>query len=440
MQENPPTSGGKVVVISYLGFALAWIVASDALVASVAPDLRSMGAFQTAKGIAFVLLSALLLYWLIRRAERRDAAAASDLARGQTELSDAARQLQRLGTQLGLAEGHGRIGFFQYDLVTDSVEFSDKALEIYGLPRDAWHDVVSRWLGLVHPDDRARMGNEFENGLRAGGQFDLEFKIVRPDGEQRDLFVVVAVEQDASGRPLRTSGTVMDVTERERARRALEESAVRLRRLSLRLVRVQERERRRLARELHDGVGQMLTAAKLRAQASLGRAPELAALIADLDSLLQQIRTLSLNLRPSMLDDLGLPATLRWYLNQQRELGGFEVELSLQGLEQRPDPEIETAAFRIVQEAMTNVLRHAAAKKVRVKAWCRSSEFELEISDDGRGFDAAAQPNHGGLLGMRERAGLLGGSWVIHSAPGAGTVVRASLPLTTTIEPDDAVS
>jgi PAS domain S-box-containing protein len=475
-----------------------------------------------------------------------------------TERRRAAARLETLESQVGFAQSHGRIGFFEHDLITDKVKFSDKALEIFGLPRESWVGVTEQWLKRVHPDDRARMSAALERGLHAGGQFDLDCRIVRPDGEERAVYHVVAVEQDANGKPTRTSGTIIDVTDQVRARRAAEhhraqlaaivgtamdaiittdaeqrvvqfnaaaeamfgvsaadaigtaidrfippdaraihrlhverfgtsgtsarsmgqlgqvralradgrefpaeasisqvrlgderfysvilrdqtereaarkelgESATRLHRLSLRLVRVQEQERRRLARELHDGIGQVLTAAKLRAQGSLERAPEVAAVIEDLDQILEQVRSLSLNLRPSMLDDLGLAATLRWYMNQQSALGKFEVELDLKGLEARLDPDVETAAYRIVQEAVTNVMRHAEARKVRVRAWRRDAEFELEISDDGRGFDPLARESHGGLLGMRERATLLGGSWVIHSAPDSGCIVRATLPL-----------
>jgi PAS domain S-box-containing protein len=227
-----------------------------------------------------------------------------------------------------------------------------------------------------------------------------------------------------------------DITERQRAEAQVRDYAARLQRLSIRLLQVQERERRHLARELHDEIGQTLTAAKLRVQ-QFGEGPAVADTVGALDRVLQQVRALSLNLRPSMLDDLGLPATLRWYLNQQATLGGLEVGLEIDGLEARLDPEIETAAFRIVQEAMTNVLRHAAAKRVEVAVESDGSELRLRVIDDGLGFDVKARRTNFGLLGMKERAMLAGGRIEIDSAPGRGTALKAWLPCRTQAKKED---
>jgi signal transduction histidine kinase len=215
----------------------------------------------------------------------------------------------------------------------------------------------------------------------------------------------------------------------------------RLAQLSRQLIDVQEEERRHLARELHDEIGQSLTVIQLNlhnldgavatpdAQASVHDSTRIA------QNLLKQIRTLSLNLRPSMLDDLGLISTLRWYLDQQAQRSGLSIHFSAEDSAVAIDPQIATACFRIVQESLTNILRYAGASSVSVSVTAQDGRLELRVSDNGCGFDlhgVRAQAAGGasfGILGMEERAALLGGVCEITSAPGQGTQVRAIFAL-----------
>jgi signal transduction histidine kinase len=211
----------------------------------------------------------------------------------------------------------------------------------------------------------------------------------------------------------------------------------RLRALSLRLVQVQEAERRRLARELHDEIGQVLTSLKLSLgmaarppadarQARLDEAQSLA------DQLLGQVRQMSLELRPSMLDDLGLLPAMHWLFEQYATRTGVRVSFEHAGLEGRYPAEIETAAYRIAQEALTNVARHAGVDEVIVRLWAGPDALGLQIEDRGAGFDlrSTMTPGHSsGLSGMRERALLLAGQFTIESDPGVGTRLTAELPL-----------
>jgi signal transduction histidine kinase len=223
----------------------------------------------------------------------------------------------------------------------------------------------------------------------------------------------------------------------------LKESRQRLQGLCRRLVEGQETERRRLARELHDEIGQSLTVAELNLQAvlqSLGAhalAPRLKESLQVVERVQQQLHDLSLNLRPSMLDDLGLEAALRWYTGRQAVLGGLRAEVRADPLEQRPDPRLETECFRVAQEALTNVVKHAKAHTVTVELSKNDDDEQLHLSvrDDGVGFDAAsvrAQAVRGaglGLLSMEERATLAGGGLEYDSTPGQGTEVHAWFPL-----------
>lgn len=212
----------------------------------------------------------------------------------------------------------------------------------------------------------------------------------------------------------------------------------RLRALSHRLVEVQEAERRHIARELHDEVGQLLTGLKLVLEMST-RSPDggvrtnLEEAQVLINEVVARVRDLSLDLRPAMLDDLGLLPTLLWHFDRYSAQTGVHVAFKQVGLEgRRFAPQVETAAYRIVQEALTNVARHAGAGEVSVKLWASEHTLGVEIEDQGVGFDPEAAQLAGtssGLSGMQERTALLGGQLTIESAPGVGTRLEVELPL-----------
>jgi PAS domain S-box-containing protein len=210
--------------------------------------------------------------------------------------------------------------------------------------------------------------------------------------------------------------------------------------LSRRLLTAQEEERRRIAVELHDDLGQVLTAVKINLE-SLERlagatpAPaQLKSAIGCVDEAMQRVRDLALDLRPSVLDDLGLPAALRWYVDRFARDAHLEAHLSI-GVVPRLDPGVETACFRVAQEAMTNVARHAQARRVWLDLHVLAEGLELGIRDDGIGFDVAAARERAalgasmGLLGMQEHVSLVGGAYEVRSAPGGGTRLRARFPV-----------
>jgi len=211
----------------------------------------------------------------------------------------------------------------------------------------------------------------------------------------------------------------------------------RLRLLSRKLMEVQEAERRFLAGELHDEIGQGLTALRLVLDAVDRLAPQgVRARLEDAhkvtNDLIARVRSLSLDLRPPMLDDLGLLAALLWLFDRYTTQTRVQVAFAHHGLERRFAPDVETAAFRIVQEALTNVARHAGVSRVTVRAWADAASLEVQVTDEGRGFNAdaaMAQGTSSGLAGMRERAVLLGGSLSVESAPGTGACLSAHLPL-----------
>jgi len=223
--------------------------------------------------------------------------------------------------------------------------------------------------------------------------------------------------------------------------KALVDSNERLRELSHRLMNVQETERRQIAHDLHDEIGQSLTAMKLglrEADSALESGPT-SSLLTDsldiLDQVIRQVRNLALDLRPSLLDELGLVPALKWYIKRQGERAGWETEYAAHVGDNHLPPDVDITCFRIVQEALTNVARHAEATHVRVTLTRQGNRLMLAIEDNGRGFNVAQAKSRArtgisiGLLGMEERARLVGGEMTITSSPKTGTRLAASLPL-----------
>jgi signal transduction histidine kinase len=215
----------------------------------------------------------------------------------------------------------------------------------------------------------------------------------------------------------------------------------RFRLISRGVLRVQEAERGRISRELHDGVGQCLTALKLQLDLTLlaarAEAPALAERLEELRELaeqaLQEVRQIARLIRPQMLDELGLLPTLQWLTRSLGERSGIAIELVHAGLDERLDPDVETLAFRVVQEALTNVVRHSAAPSASVSLAQAGGRLKLSVSDSGKGFDPAGVPAGDagagfGLKGMRDRVQLLGGHFAVTSSAGAGTRIEAEVP------------
>ena len=225
--------------------------------------------------------------------------------------------------------------------------------------------------------------------------------------------------------------------ERARLLETIDKGRHDLENLSRRLLAAQEEERRRVAVELHDELGQILTAIRINLDSkrqSLTRA-DLADAIDSVDQAMDRVRNLALALRPSVLDDLGLAAALRWYLDRFARETGADAHISIDVVA-RIDPVVEITCFRIAQESLTNVARHAHARHVWFDLSLVGDQLELRVRDDGKGFDPAAvraRTLHGGslgLLGIQERASLAGGRVEISSVPGTGTEVRAWFPAT----------
>jgi PAS domain S-box-containing protein len=288
---------------------------------------------------------------------------------------------------------------------------------------------------LVAPEYARHATEQLCRKLETHGETTYEVEMITRDGDRLPVEVSSRLIFE-SGLPVGVQGCVRDISERKRAQEAS-------RTYSRRLIEAQEAERRRISMELHDQVGQILTAVRINLHALQKScdAPEiLASIQANLnviDEAVDQVRDLSVNLRPQLLDDFGLVVAVRWYLDRQATNSGVAVEfvsLSLKDDDRFPAA-LETACFRIVQEGITNVMRHARASRISVRLERTGDDLMLIISDDGAGFDLKAVRAAGnasatlGLRGMEERAQAIGGTLTIDSAPRLGTQICASFPL-----------
>ena len=250
------------------------------------------------------------------------------------------------------------------------------------------------------------------------------------------VFVTTIDDRKFSERDLQLLNVVADraapAIERARLTESVRAGRERMESLSRRLLTMQEEERRRVAFELHDELGQLLTVIKMNIAASPGNAGEA---LDSVDTAMQTVRDLALDLRPPMLDDLGLAAALRWYADRFSHQTGIPVHVALEDVPGL-DPGVAIAAFRVAQEALTNIARHALAKNAWVTLRSSNDSIDLMVRDDGAGFDVkaanerAARGSSLGLIGMQERVALAGGTISIESAPGGGANVRAQFPVT----------
>ncbi len=291
------------------------------------------------------------------------------------------------------------------------------------------------WTMLIHPDD-LEATQRINERLMHSGRVEGQLRVITKDGRIRNIRYSSQMYASVPGGPRdRVVGASQDITDRI-------EGQERMRELSHRLIEVQEQERRHLASELHDEIGQQLTALSLNLDAALR--PNVAETVRHLEQarglvrdLQTQIRDMSLQLRPTMLDDLGLVPALLWLVDRTQIRTELAVDFQHIGLSRRFCPKLETAAYRLVQEALTNVVRHSGVRAATVRTWCDDGELHLTVEDAGRGFDVDAaiqRRTSAGLSGMRERVLLLGGDFVLESIPGRGTHLAAHFP----IEPEAA--
>ncbi len=351
----------------------------------------------------------------------------------------AERALQEQRALLTEAQKVAGLGSWEWDPESGRVAWSEELYRIYGETPERFAPSFEAYLERVHPEDRQHSGAMMARALMDGRRFTLQERIVRPGGEVRYLRSHGEVVRDPRGKPLKVLGACLDITEQRHSETALRQAAQDLHGLTRRLVQAEEAERRRIAAELHDRVGQSLSALNINLDLIL-RAEGLAAperqrleeSVALVDSTLQSIENVMAELRPPLLDEYGLAAALGWHAQEFSRRTGIRVTLDDEAAESARTLRLEgaLALFRIAQEALNNVLKHARATAVRIEIVLAGDDVVLSVHDDGQGFDAERAPRGRlGMTTMRERAEAAGGQFNVETAPGRGTRVVARVPV-----------
>jgi two-component system sensor histidine kinase UhpB len=358
-----------------------------------------------------------------------------------TDISEehaAEMKLRRSEERLRQAQRDAMLGSWDWNPVTGICHASDEMFSVLGrpVPEDGiltaeafeWH---------VHPDDLQRVLSTFFDAVSAQAPVDMRYRIMTFDGKARVVRTRGTAVPDEESGGFTIAGTTQDITAEERARVDLEEKRAHLRALSDRLIVAQEEERKAVARELHDELGQALTAIKIDLDGLATRKIDDAdrpllerARKAALETI-RSVQRLSSDLRPVVLDDLGLEAAIQAEARAFEQRTGIECDVSIRNEDAIPSDEVNLALFRIAQEALTNVARHSHATRVEVRVRFDGSDVILEVRDDGEGIEPEALGADAslGLIGMRERAALVGGSLAIEGYVGRGTIVCARIPV-----------
>jgi PAS domain S-box-containing protein len=336
---------------------------------------------------------------------------------------------------------------------------SDRFYEFTGATPNSANDFG--WLDYVHPEDKQKAMADWLLCVESGANYEAEYRMQAKDGNYR-WFRARAVPIQNDGKIVRWYGTCSDIHDSKLLERSIREDAAELekmvdrrtdelRRLSIRLMTMQDQERRRLARDLHDGLGQELAVAKMILDRMLlqkpAQFPEEAWVQASniVDRAIQQVRTMSHLLHPPLLDEVGLLSALSWYVDGLTKRSGIETSLDVEPRDfPRLGAEVETAVFRIVQEALTNVFRHSEASKVWITMAQREGRIVVAVRDDGKGIGkriAELQPDSVGvgIGGMKQRASEFGGELRLTNA-NPGTLVELMIPCSLVVRESSAVS
>ena len=353
------------------------------------------------------------------------------IAEDITERKQAENKLRRSESLLAEAERVAHVGYWERNLDTGEIVWSDETYRIFGLhPQDSIQN-FEQW---IHPEDRLLQADATARALR-GEHDDVLFRVIRPDGHTRLLHSQGQVMRDESGRSRRAFGTVQDVTELKRTEEKLIETSEQLRALAARLQSVREEEGIRIAREIHDELGSALTSLRWDLEMIKDKVPmpdltaKITAMLELTDATINIVRRIAADLRPSVLDNLGLKDAIAWQAHQFQDRTAIAVHCELPHEDVDLSAQQSTAVFRIYQEALTNILRHAGATRVDVTMMAKDGAVALEIRDNGRGIteDEKSGRSSIGLLGMRERARLIGGEVDVTGVAGKGTTVAVRI-------------
>jgi two-component system sensor histidine kinase UhpB len=423
-------------LILYLLFGGLWIALSDQFLQHLTEDPIEVTALQTVKGFNFVVTSGAIFYLVLRRAQSRRRLAETQSRRNAERLELIARATND--------------AIWDLDLQSKELWWNNGFADLFGPTLTDALQRVDALLERVHPDDRESMHNHLtrlsDPNIR---DWHLQYRVRRADGTYAHVAGRGFVLRDATGQAIRLVAGIQDITDRRLAEDALRRSEQQLRALTARIDSLREAEQSRIAREIHDELGQILTGLKMELRQlerrldddapALAPEPLLDGLIEAgelVDQAITTVQRISSDLRPSVLDADGLAVALRLETERFQRRSGIPCQLALPALPTLPTASA-TTAYRIVQEALTNIARHSGATEVRIAFHQTDALAIFEIADNGVGMppDCLHAPNSLGLIGMRERATQAGGEIAFLAARPKGTMVTLRLPLNPTPDP-----
>lgn len=367
-------------------------------------------------------------------------------SRNVTERKKAMRKLKESEAQLSEAQQIAKVGSWEWRPGKENELFwSDEMCRIYGYKPDEFDHTFETYISCIHPDDKSRVQDIIGQAMVNKQSFDFEHKILRPDGETRVLLCRGDSIVNGEGEIQKMIGTGQDITRQKRREQKLRDYSERLRKLSARIERTREEERIKIAREIHDELGQMLTVLKMDvSMLSNNMKDKISTETYDffhdkaedirerINGIIKSIQRITTELRPEVLDTMGLKEAIDWKSNEVENRTGIDIVYTTNVKKKRIlDKERETTLFRIYQETLTNVIRHAMASKVEVDLRKDGKFLQMTVSDNGVGINPGEleASTSVGLIGMRERAQFLGGELDITGKEGEGTTISLRIPL-----------
>ncbi|MCB2206790.1 MAG: PAS domain S-box protein [Bacteroidetes bacterium] len=341
--------------------------------------------------------------------------------------------------QLRESQKVAHLGSYVYDLSNGTWESSSVLNAVLGI-HEGYKTDFEGWLQIIHPEDRDMMKDYFKRHVLTRHEFfNKEYRIRRMNDKKiRWVHGLGELEFDAHGHLIKMIGTIQDITERKLAEQSLKESEEQLRQLTIYMDSKTEEEKKRIGREIHDGLGQLLTGLKMDLQWISKKWPKESEFLKDkfrsmnsiIDTSVKEVQKLSIQLRPKMLDELGLIETIQWEADQFEERTGIYCNVQFIPEEFEVDHERSSTIYRILMELLTNIYRHAMATKVKISLEKRKSSFKLTVNDNGKGIkqEQIESKYAFGLISITERVNMWNGHVKFSGKKNKGTTIEVIIP------------
>lgn len=341
--------------------------------------------------------------------------------------------------KLQTAQEIAKLGYWEFNLKTQELFWSDEVYEIWKKDKEKFDVTLEGFITTIHPEDQPAFGELMKDIRQKKEHIELKYRIVLENGSLKWVHENGNIVKMGEDQPIYYEGTIQDITSQKEYENKILDTNQRLRSLTAHLQTIQEEERIHIAREIHDELGQQLTGIKLDASWLKNKTQiyfeeereRMERLIDNINITINNVRKIATYLRPGVLDDLGLEAAIEWQAAQFEEQNGISCLFKTSNVSDVYDKTVNTAVYRILQEALTNVTRHANASKVIVKLYEKNSILVLEVADNGKGILEAEKNKTQslGITGMKERAFMINGSFSIKKRKEGGTLVKVAVPL-----------